>query len=606
MTTNHKPIALNRLRITQEELKQGNTFFVENFVLNNEGLFLKKVDKETGEESIFKVCEPLFVKQTVQNLDTKDVYLDFCYKFKGTYQEIPIGMGQLVPNELIKLMSKGVDIPHEFVKVVATYLREQQKRAPHRVLFHQVGWHRDEKRELLFRHNRMISSNPSNRAMNDNEQGSYNLEPKGNLATWSDMVKQDVVGHAPLETALAIGFSSAIIGYLSNLYDDVDTVVTHLAGNSTKGKTTAALLAVSIFGMPSQKKKGLGKSWNGTSNSLINMLGGNFGIPIVLDELSMSNAASLTSVLYILASGQEKARLSDTIQQRKQGTWALAILSTGEQSIFERTNHNVGLTVRTFEFSEVSWTKSAAHADAIRKVIQNNYGHAGETFVQSLFDQGLDVIDETWKEWQERCAAVLPNTPFRTRVAKKYAIILAAADLANQSLDIGLSLDAILAFLAKQEESISEQRDIGKKAWQLITQLIIKHQANFRMEGIYFNPIQCWGKMFPQGNYIEVAFLKQVLEQQLKELGFDDPKVVLRDWKEKKWLLTESDRPTKRTRIFDAAEQQERQKALGLKTANPPKKLEDTTYNLKVPKEALNDLVRQGHNLNGLENSNES
>ena len=582
----------NHLNISQEGLKSGKSFSIGDFTLKNEGLFLKKLDKETGEQSDFKVCEPLFVKQTVQNLDTKDVHLDLCYKFKGKYVELPIGMGQLVPNELIKLMAKGVDIPHEFVRVIATYLREQQKRAPHKILFHLVGWHRDTHNQLVFRHNRMISGDPTSTATNDNEQGIYNLQPKGDLATWLNMVKQQVVGHAPLETALSAGFASAILGYLSYQYDDVDSLVLHLNGNSTQGKTTGALLGVSVFGLPSHKNRGLGKSWNGTTNSLINMLGGNFGIPIVLDELSMNNAASLTSMLYVLASGQEKARLTDTIQQRKQGKWALVILSTGEQSIFERTNHNVGLTVRTFEFSNVSWTESAAHADAIRQVIQEHYGHAGEAFVQYLFNQGLGTIDQTWKKWQERCADVLPDTPFRTRIAKKYAILLTAAELANEALSLNLRLDEILAFLVKQEEDYSDQRDIGKKAWQLIVQRIIQHQANFRKEGIYFHPINCWGKMIPQGSYVEVAFLKHVLEQQLKEMGFDDPKVVLRNWKDRQWLLAEKDRTTKRTRIFEESEQEERQKALGLD--QPPKKSEDTTYSLKIPQELLEGLVRIG------------
>ncbi len=582
----------NRLRITQEELKQGQSYTTDDFLLNHDGLFLKKIDKDRGKESVLKVCEPLFVKQTVQNLDTKDVHLDLCYKYKGTYQELPIGMGQLVPNELSKLMAKGVDIPHESVRAIATFLREQQKRAPHKVLFHQVGWHRDRHSQFVFRHNRVISANPNVTATNDNEHGIYNLQPKGDLSTWVNMVKVHVVGHAPLETVLSAGFASPVLGYLSYKYDDVDSLVLNLNGNSTQGKTTGALLGVSVFGLPSTKNRGLAKTWNGTTNSLINMLGGNFGIPIVLDELSMNNATSLTSMLYVLASGQEKARLTDTIQQRKQGKWALVILSTGEQSIFERTNHNVGLTVRTFEFSNISWTHSAAHADAIRQVIQDHYGHAGEAFVQYLFDQGLEIIDQTWKEWQERCVEELPDTPFRTRIAKKYAILLTAADLANRALCLGLRTEEILAFLVKQEEDLSEKRDIGKKAWQLIVQRIIQHQANFRKEGIYFHPLICWGKMIPQGEYVEVAFLKHVLEQQLKELGFDDPKVVLRNWRDRQWLVTESDRTTKRTRIFEESEQTERQKALGL--AKPPKKLEDTTYSLKIPKELLEGLVRSG------------
>ena len=581
----------NRLRISQEALKQGQSFSIGDFTLRNDGLYVKKFDKETGEETIFKVCDPLFVKRSVQNLDTKDVHLDLCYKCKGTYLELPIGMVQIQPRGLPDLMGKGVDIPHEYVKVIATYLREQYKRAPHKVIFHQVGWHRDQEKQLLFRHHRIISANHTVQAVNDSEYGNDNLKPKGDLATWVNMVTQHVVGHAPLETILAAGFSSAILGYLYHLYDDVDSLVLHMASNSTEGKTTGALLGVSVFGVPSQKKKGLGKSWNGTTNSLINMLGGNFGIPLVFDELSMNNAASLTDVLYVLASGQERARLTDTIQQRKQGKWALVILSTGEQSIFERTNHNVGLTVRAFEFSNVKWTKSAKHADEIREVIQDHYGHPGEAFVQYLFNQGLGIIDQTWMKWQERCADVLPDTPFRTRIAKKYAILLTAAELANQALGLTLRLDAILDFLVQQEEFISKQRDIGLRAWTQIVQQIIQHQAKFRIEGIYSNPLDFWGKMFQQGEYTEVAFLKHVLEQKLRELRFDDPKVVIRDWKEKKWLVAESDRLTKRTRIFEESEQQERQKALGEK---PPKKPEDSTYNLRIPTEQLGGLVRKG------------
>ncbi|WP_433947730.1 DUF927 domain-containing protein [Brevibacillus agri] len=581
----------NRLRISQEALKQGQSFPVGDFTLKNNGLYVKKFDKETGEETIFKVCEPLFVKRTVQNLDTKDVHLDLCYKFKGTYLELPIGMVQIQPRVLPDLMGKGIDIPHEYVKVIATYLREQQKRAPHKVIFHQVGWHRDEQKQLVFRHHRIISANDTVKAINDNENGSYNLKPKGDLATWLNMVKQHVIGHVPLELVLAGGFASAILGYLSYHYNDIDTLILSMAGKSTQGKTTAALLGVSIFGLPSNKGKGLGKSWNGTSNAIINMLDGNYGIPIALDELSMNTEASLTKMLYELAFGQERSRLTDKIQQRKQGTWAMFIFSTGELSIFERTNHNAGLTVRVFEFPNVKWTESAAQADAIRGVIQNHYGCAGEAFVKYLFDQGLDIINKTWNEWQDRCVNVLPDTPFRTRIAKKYAIIMAAADLANQALGLNLRLDAILDFIVQQEDAISSQRDTSLKAWKLIVQLIILNQANFRIEGIYSNPINCWGKMIPQGDYTEVAILKHVLEKQLRHEGYENLKSIIREWKDRKWLIAESDRPTKRTRIFEESEQQEREKALGEK---PPKKLEDATYNLKIPTKQLEGLVRRG------------
>lgn len=576
------------ITIEEEKLLAGETYNFRQFSLRQDGLYVSISDKKTEEINTFKVCEPLYVKKTIQNLDTKDVHILLCYWFKGQFHEIEIGMEQLAPNELIKLAGKGVDITHENQKLISTFLNEQQKLALHNERYQDVGWHEVNEGNLVFRHHTILSKDSEENAVSDLEHGSFNLKPKGTLDAWKTMIAKEVTNNLMLQMLLCMGFSAAIVGYLSRLFDDVDTLIIHLAGKSTKGKTTGALLFVSIFGLPSNKKKGLQKTWNGTSNATINMMGGNYGIPVVLDELSMSHAKSLTSELYVLASGQEKSRLTDNIEQRKQKTWATTILSTGEKSIFELTNHNVGLTVRTFEFANIPWTTSAKNADAIRKVIQENYGHAGVEFIQFLFEQGLHLIDETWEKWQRICIEKLPDSPFRTRIAKKYAIILAAGDLANQSLDLSLDLDGILTFLVDDEKGKMMSRDIGAKALNFITQQFIQHQMNFRREGDFTSPINCWGKMFIHSDCIEVAFLKNVLEQQLRLGGFDDPRVVVRDWKDKGWLVTEGDRATKRTRIFEDSEQAERKQAIGVAV---PKKLQDTTYNIKLPMDTLIGLI---------------
>lgn len=579
------------LIIDQRSLEEGKTYPILHFLLKHEGLYMNDKDKETGKVTAVKISEPMFVKETVQNLDTKDVYVKLCYRYKGKFHEIDIGMGQLIPSELLKLSGKGLDVSHENHRHIAKFLGEQQKLAPHREVYREVGWHEEEGGHLVFRHHHVLAKEAKPNAIHDIKGGSFNLEPKGSLDAWKRMIQEEVKGNTPLEMMVCAGFSAVLVGYLSKFYDEVDTILIHLVGNCTQGKTTAALLAVSAMGVPSNKKKGLQKTWNGTSNAIINMMSGNYGIPIVLDELSMSDAKSLTSELYVLAAGQEKSRLNDEMKQRKQGTWATTILSTGEQSIFERTNQNVGLTVRAFEFSNITWTSSAENADAIRKVIQQNYGHAGIAFIQYLFDSGLHIIDKTWEKWQAACREALPDSPFRTRIAKKYAILLAAGDIANQSLSLSLDLESILSFLVEQEKERMIARDIGAKAFQYVTQLFVQHQNNFRREGSISSPANCWGKMFFHRDHVEVAFLKHILEQKLREGEFEDPKVVIRSWKEKGWLVTEGDRATKRTKIFESSEQEERKKALG--TANVPKKLQDTTYNIKIPLEALKGLISE-------------
>lgn len=580
-----KPI----IAIDQTKLEAGESYEIDSFLLNVDGLFHTTLDKKTEEPITRKVSEPLFIKHSVQNLDSQVVELVLCYKYKGKYHERNIGLIELNPIELLKLLGFGVDVKHTQVKLVASFLQEQQKRAPHKELFQEVGWHEDDEKNHVFRHHRIHPYSVLADARNDSTYGKYNLEPQGELPVFLNMIQEEVIGNNALEAALCMGFSAPLVGYLSKKYSDVGTLLIHLVGDSTKGKTTAALLAIAPFGDPSSKEKGLMKTWNGTGNAIINQLAGNHGIPVVLDELSMSTAQNLTSEIYVLTHGVEKSRLNEHMKQRKQGMWATTLISNGEQSLSIRTNQNTGLSLRLMELPNIEWTSSAENADAIRMVIQDHYGHAGEEFLAYIFAEGVALIDEKWEMWQQRFLDLLPPSPFRSRIAKKYAILLAAGDIANESLHLGLDVEAILLFFVKNEKEQMSARDIGGKALDFITQEIIQHFSNFRREGSYHSPFNCWGKTFIHPDGVEVAFLKNVLEQQLRLGGFEDPKIVIRDWKEKGILLTEGDRSTKRTKIFDASEQAERQKIHGSKPV--PRKLQDTTYNIMLPLDTLDGFI---------------
>ncbi|NRD77316.1 DUF927 domain-containing protein [Bacillus sp. BRMEA1] len=584
------------ISIDTEGLFAGKTYEFREYSLRQDGLYISKIDKKTEEVITFKVCDPLFVKKTIQNLDNKNVYIILCYWFKGKFHEIEIGKEQLAPNELIKLGGKGVDISYENQRLVSAFLNEQLKYAPHQETYREVGWHENEDGVLVFRHHQELPQTENHNACNDTVGSSYDLEPKGSLDEWKRLVFTEILPQLSLQFLLCIGFSAPLVGYLSRIYNFVDNLFIHLVGDSTKGKTSSAMVVVSPFGKPADKYKGLIKTWNGTINANIKKMAGNFGIPIVLDELSMSTSTSMTEAVYVINNGQEKSRLNDEMKQREQGTWATTIVSTGEQSIFERTNQNVGLTVRLFEYKGIKWTASAKNADDIRNVLQDNYGYAGQAFIDYIFKQGLSIMEDKWQYWKERCMDALPDSPFRARIATKYAIILAAGDIANEALSLMLDLEGILAFIVKDEEGKLFSRDIGAKGLNYITQQVIQHHANFRKEGDYYSPMNCWGKMFIHTDYVEVAFLKSVLEQQLRLGEFDDPKVVIRDWKEKGWLVTEGDRTTKRTKIFDDTEQDKRKQILGDKGV--PQKKQDTTYNIKIPLSSLDGLIcQQAHPL---------
>ncbi|MDM5509887.1 DUF927 domain-containing protein, partial [Staphylococcus aureus] len=77
---------------------------------------------------------------------------------------------------------------------------------------------------------------------------------------------------------------TAFLKYHNNV--EFSGTIFSFTGQSSTGKSTAAMLAASVAGNPTKGTENLFRSWNATRNALEGYLSGNYGVPIVLDELS--------------------------------------------------------------------------------------------------------------------------------------------------------------------------------------------------------------------------------------------------------------------------------------------------------------------------------
>src|SRR5690606_30271881 len=100
---------------------------------------------------------------------------------------------------------------------------------------------------------------------------------------------------------------------------------------------------------------------------------------------------------------------------------------TGESSILDLANSNVGLRVRMFDFHHVQWTATSEHSDLIKQGFTQHFGHAGAVFSKTLLQVGVEKVREVWKQSSQEIQQALPQTPYRTRIADKFALILASA-----------------------------------------------------------------------------------------------------------------------------------------------------------------------------------
>ncbi|ANS76117.1 hypothetical protein AWM70_17275 [Paenibacillus yonginensis] len=525
------------LQKSQEEYYGSN----QNFKLTSDLLFIK--EEKDGKVSYKPVSKYMKISQVEQAEETNDVTLTLEYSYLDKKRSIEVTRDQLHPNDIQKLSKKGVDVFYHNAKQLIQYLRIQEESAPYTTVHTHMGW-QDTPNGLLYKHQKIIGEN----APTSSYKGDYNLKPKGNLAGWKSIVADEVIGNVNLELALTMGFSAAVVGMLSTL-KDADTLIMHICGKSTRGKTTAAQLAVSPFGRPSKTSKGLIKSWNATGNAVVSYLRNNYGVPIVLDEASMSNLKDFTSLIYTFAENREKDRMTKEGGLRDQGNWSTTIISIAEHSIFQKTNANEGLRVRVFEFANTTWTNSGENADNLKRRLLDHYGHAGIEFVRYLQSLDVEEVEERCNRWKDRCEETLPDSDFVTRVSEKFGMILATADLVNESLGLGLNLEQMMERLHEVEQEISMERNQSDKAYHFMLEQVIKNYGNFRSHDRVFTGRECWGVIKYETDHIEVAVLKHQFHRLMKEASVSDPKVVLEQWREEKRLKTEPNKFTNRRKV---------------------------------------------------------
>ncbi|MBB4075092.1 hypothetical protein GGR02_002893, partial [Anoxybacillus voinovskiensis] len=517
----------------------------KDWVLSTNGLY-QKIENKHGEKQWIRIANYTEIQKIRQNIETKDITLSIKYYYHGQYHEIEIARSQLNPNDFVKLNGKGIDVFHNNVKKVIEFLRIQEKKAPYEYAHCGMGWTQIDHR-LCFKHHHIIGL----AAFQSNYEGAYCIEPRGTLQGWLDIIHSEVIGNTHLELALAFGFSAPVVGLLSTQSgNDVDTLLVHVYGNSSKGKTTAAQVAVSPFGKPSRQGNGLIKSWNATHNAIVALLRGNYGVPIALDEASMSTIKDFSPLIYMFAENREKERLNKEGGFREQHTWATTLISTAEHSLFQKTNKNDGLRMRAFEFGNITWTSSAENADALKKGLNEHYGHAGIHFVQYLLQLGLEQVMERCEKWKVHCENTLPKSDFISRVSQKFGILLATAEMVKEAFDLPLNIDGMMQVLYEVEEQAAKERGIGEQAYEYIVHRILQHLKCFRMDKKPFEGHECWGKIsYPkhaQSNQVEVAIFPHKFKQLLEEGSFSDPKTVLEEWREKGYLKAEKGKYTNR------------------------------------------------------------
>lgn len=533
------------------------------FVVRENKLF-KKVRSKDGEVKEVEVGHATLVDSIEVNIESHKIKLILRFFHPALkWKTLRVERGRLSKSELKLFLDHGVDIGGRGKKVddVLEFIDLHENVAPKTYSHNKLGWIIFDS-HLVFR---LEQGYWKDEKLTSAYDGPLQVAPKGTYDQWLELVNQHVVGHTPMELMLAASFAAPIIGLLNvTEVAEVDSLLLNIVGNSTTGKTTAAMVAAAVFGSPSITSNGLIQTFNGTTNALQSIISGNTGVTLVFDETSMNMMGNkaFTSFIYKLAQNKDKARLNKEAELRETERWATVMLFTGESSILENANANEGLYVRLFEFKNVQWTKDANHSEVLKDGLTNNYGHAGIKYVQYLLNKKPDELKSIWLDFKEKLKEKLPDTKFTDRVSSKFAMLLTGAHLANEALGINLSLNEITRMLIEQEEASMDVRELAPKFHNQLLQYIIENQRSFKYKDHDIKNQLIFGKIEIDNDISYCYIFPNKLKEIANEFGFPDLKVLLEELKKRGLLKHDKEKLQIKRKIFTQDEEQSREKSL--------------------------------------------
>jgi|GEM_PF-2239626 len=269
---------------------------------------------------------------------------------------------------------------------------------------------------------------------------------KGTLEGWKKAVTAaaEATGCPHFLLGVLAGFAGAVQSLAG-----LDSCGINLSGLSSSGKTTAQRLAVSAWTSPSIGA-GLLQSMRSTENAVEVFAQAASGTVLALDELAHADGRAVARLIYAIAGGQGKARLTAGALLKQRYAWSTYAVLSSECSLEEKVRADgaswiAGMAVRIVDVDVTDVDRNVS-PDLMRAIagVGKHHGHAGPAFVARLIKekrhQHPDVLRESVIDAARTIAGDKADSA-RLRAATCLALPLVAGKLAQDFDLLPWSLD---------------------------------------------------------------------------------------------------------------------------------------------------------------------
>lgn len=575
-----------KVDISEEEYQTIIHTLKTHYIVDKENNFIGVVKKNKYSYEIRYIMTYCKVLRKIIDIGTKQIKIEYEYHNGIEIDTVKLDGESLSKFGLKTLFSYGVRFNETDIDEVNKYLMNTDMKAEIVYGYSKLGWDKIDN-NLVFRYNHLITNEQLSKEYIYN--GSLCLNHKGTLDEWCNMIQNEVCGNIPMTYLLMASFSSPLLSML-NYTHDFGSVLFCLCNSSSKGKSTTAMLCASIYSSP-VLNKGVAISFNGTENALQEFLSQINGLSVVFDELGASTISNLERVLYSFCLGRSKLRLNGDASLQDVKEFSSVIFTTSEISFISEKSMD-GIKTRVFQIED-TLTKNAQNSDNIKNIVMQNYGVAGNEYLQMLVNKGQEIIEADYQKYKDMLiknskeldeklqvkgsniltdstlAAYEQKKRLTDRILSKLAIVVQAAEYAKELFNFNIEISDMIDYSLNLTNAIESAQTPEDELLTIVHEDFVKNIRKYKMnypfalkifgkrkaEAIDYNSINIGYvgliRLSASDNYYEICVAKNYFEQLMKNNQISDFRKRLKNLRASGILVAEKDRLVVREKIIE-------------------------------------------------------
>lgn len=501
-----------------------NRMKCRSWIASDDGICL--YNPNTGLTDILACYHPILPVERLKNLETGEEQIKLAYKRSGIWEEMIVPKTVITSAaKIVSLSGRGIAVTSENAKYLVRYLADVENSNEEHIKVQysssKLGWVKGGfipyDKEIVFDGDVRF------------RQISETIEAVGSQNAWYDHVKKlRATGRMEIKFMLAASFASVLVHLLGGLPFIVD-----LWGETEGGKTVSLMLAASVWADPDESA--YIKDYKGTETSLEAICDLLNHLPLILDDTSKKNRRiedNFEGLVYDLCSGKGKSRSNKELGLNRESHWRNCILTNGERPLNSYVSQGGAINrILELECKEKVFEDPQKTAETVK----NNYGHAGQEFIQVIKQLGLNEIRRIQKEFQE----LLYDTGKMEKQNLALSIVLTADKIATEYLFRDgnyIGLEEAKEVLVNREELSDNER-----CYQYILSEVEINAAKFET---FSQTSEKWGCI--DKGY--VVIYNNIFDSICKKGGFSRTSFL--SWAERKELIqTSGGKRTKTKRI---------------------------------------------------------